>query len=190
MMRVPRTAQKTITRDSRPGRNDLRSAVIAAVVILSAAATTAAAPDQTQPATPAAPAKASPAPAQPAQAAAVEPEHIQVQHILIGFTGSVPGKPINRTPEEARKLAYEILERGKKGEDFDALVKQYTEDAYPGIYSMANNGVTPAQGEFPRNRMVAAFGDTGFPLKVGGIGIADHDKQKSPYGYHIVKRLK
>jgi parvulin-like peptidyl-prolyl isomerase len=37
--------------------------------------------------------------------------------------------------------------------------------------------------------MVPAFGDAGFPLKVGEIGMADFDPQKSPYGWHIVKRL-
>ena len=123
-------------------------------------------------------------------AAGAEPERITVQHILIGFQGSVPGKNITRTLEEAKKLAYELLDRARKGEDFAALVKQYTDDAFPGIYSMSNNGLTPAPGEFARTRMVPAFGDTGFPLKVGEIGIADHDPSKSPYGYHIVKRTK
>ena len=125
-----------------------------------------------------------------APAAGAEPDHITVQHILIGFKGSVPGKNITRTLEEAKKLAYEILDRAKKGEEFDALVKQYTEDAYPGIYSMSNNGVAAGPGEYPRSNMVPAFGNTGFPLKVGEIGIADHDQRNSPYGYHIVKRTK
>lgn len=125
------------------------------------------------------------------QPAAAEPEHIQVQHILIGFAGSVGAKPITRTPAEAKKLAYEILERARKGEDFDAMVKQYTDDSHPGIYGMANTGVPPtAPGESPRNRMVAAFGDVGFKLKVGEIGIADHDQKSSPFGYHVIKRIK
>ena len=54
---------------------------------------------------------------------------------------------------------------------------------------MSNKGVTPRPGEFPRERMVAAFGDVGFPLKVGEIGIADHDPKKSKYGWHIIKRV-
>ena len=37
--------------------------------------------------------------------------------------------------------------------------------------------------------MVAAFGDTGFPLKVGGIGLAEYHATTSPYGWHIVKRV-
>jgi foldase protein PrsA len=125
----------------------------------------------------------------PPKEASKEPERIRVQHVLIGFKGSVRGKNITRTQEEAKKLAYEILDRARKGEDFGALVKQYTDDAFPGIYGMVNDGVTAKQGEFPRRRMVPAFGDTGFPLAVGEVGIADHDATKSPYGWHIVKRI-
>lgn len=119
-----------------------------------------------------------------------EPEHIQVQHVLIGFAGSVPGKRITRTQEEARALAYDLLAQAQAGADFDAIVRQHTDDSPPGIYGMSNLGVSPARGEYPRNQMVAAFGDTGFPLEVGGVGIADYDPRKSPYGWHVVKRLK
>ncbi|MBI5837467.1 MAG: peptidylprolyl isomerase [Candidatus Eisenbacteria bacterium] len=125
-------------------------------------------------------------PVKPAQ----PPSHIQVQHILIGFKGSVPGKPITRTLEEAKKLAYDILQRARDGEDYDKLVAKYTDDQAPGVYGMSNNGVAPAQGEYPRNGMVPAFGNVGFELSVGNIGIADYDKANSPFGFHIVKRVK
>jgi hypothetical protein len=118
------------------------------------------------------------------------PMHIQVQHVLIGFTGSVPGKNITRSREEARTLAYQILDRAKAGEDFDGLVRQYTDDSPPGVYSLSAVGVTPAQGEYPRDQMVPAFGNIGFALQVGEIGIADYDPTASPFGYHIIKRLK
>lgn len=119
-----------------------------------------------------------------------EPEHIQVQHILIGFQGSIPGKAITRSKDEAKTLAYEVLERAKNGEDYDMLVRRYTEDSAPGIYGMSNRGVKPAQGEYGRDSMVPAFGNAGFPLEVGEIGIADYDPRNSPYGWHIVKRTK
>ncbi|MGE5176278.1 MAG: peptidylprolyl isomerase [Hyphomicrobiales bacterium] len=119
----------------------------------------------------------------------VEPQHIKVQHILIGFAGTIPGKPITRTKEEARVLAYQILERARKGEDFDALVRQYTDDSPPGIYGMSNFNVTPGPGEYPRDRMVPAFGNVGFAMSAGNIGIADYDPETSPYGWHIIKRL-
>jgi len=119
-----------------------------------------------------------------------EPEHIQVQHILVGFTGSVPGKRITRSKEEAKALAHDLLARAQKGEDFNALVSEHTDDSPPGIYGMSNRGAQPAQGEYARDGMVPAFGNVGFTLKVGGYGVADFDPRTSPYGYHVIKRLK
>jgi len=119
----------------------------------------------------------------------VEPQHVQVQHILIGFAGSIPGKNITRSREEAKKLAYEVLERARKGEDFDDLVREYTDDSPPGIYGMAAVGVSPGPGEFRRDGMVPAFGNVGFAISPGNIGIADYDQTTSPYGWHIIKRL-
>lgn len=118
------------------------------------------------------------------------PAHIQVQHVLIGFSGSVPGKSITRTREEARALAYQILEKAKAGEDFGALVSQYTDDRPPGIYSMSASGVPPNPGEYSRDQMVPAFGNVGFAIGVGEIGIADYDPTASPFGWHVIKRLK
>jgi parvulin-like peptidyl-prolyl isomerase len=120
----------------------------------------------------------------------VAPQHVQVQHILIGFAGTVPGKNITRTREEAKALAYQILDRARKGEDFDELVRKYTDDSPPGIYGMAGTGVAAAPGEFPRSGMVAAFGNVGFSISPGNIGIADYDPTTSPFGWHIIKRLK
>lgn len=121
-----------------------------------------------------------------------EPEHVTVQHILIAFQGTIPDAGITRSEADAQKLAQELLMRARQGEDFDALVKQYTDDAYPGIYSMANSGRAADAGkqEFSRSRMVKAFGDVSFGLRVGEIGMAVYDRETSKYGWHIIKRLK
>jgi len=126
-----------------------------------------------------------------AQEQAKGPDYISVQHILIGFQGSLPGKPVSRTKEEAEQLANEIFAKAKAGEDFDALVKEYTDDAYPGIYKMANFGVPADRANmvYPREGMVPAFGNVGFPLAVGEIGMAAYNPQESPYGWHIIKRV-
>jgi parvulin-like peptidyl-prolyl isomerase len=118
------------------------------------------------------------------------PDRIQVQHILVGFAGSIPGKGITRTKEEAQKLANEILTRARGGEDFDALVKSHTDDSPPGIYGMSAVGVPPARGEYPRDQMVPAFGNVGFAISPGDIDVAEFDSRNSPYGWHIIKRLK
>jgi hypothetical protein len=152
------------------------------------------APDAAPPTPAATTADAAPATAAPSSApepapGAAEPEHIKLQHILISFTGKVPGKDITRSEAEARALATQLLERARAGEDFDALVKQYTDDRHPGIYGLSNRGVAAAQGEFPRERMVPAFGDVGFTLQVGETGMAPYDPGKSPYGWHVIRRL-
>lgn len=145
-------------------------------------------PSTPAPASAATPERA-PAAAVPAVAAAPAADHIKLQHILIAFAGKVPGKNITRTEAEARQLAEEILARAKGGEDFDSLVRTYTDDAHPGIYGLSNSGVAPSPGEFSRDRMVPAFGEVGFSLAPGEIGLAGYDARKSPYGWHIIKRL-
>lgn len=130
------------------------------------------------------------------QQPAPEPQRVSVQHVLIGFKdargfqGSAPPKAATRSREEAKTLAYDVLNRAKAGENFDELVKQYTDDSPPGIYAISNFGVSPAQGEFGRDGMVPAFGNVGFGLGVGEISIADYDDFTSPFGWHIIKRVK
>jgi parvulin-like peptidyl-prolyl isomerase len=121
--------------------------------------------------------------------AKAEPEHITVQHILIAFKGSLPDPKVTRNQADAEALALKIFERAKAGEDFDAMVKTYTNDSYPGIYKMSNRDVAPGPGEFQRTRMVKAFGDVSFGLEVGGVGLAVYDTATSKYGWHIIKRL-
>jgi peptidyl-prolyl cis-trans isomerase C len=120
-----------------------------------------------------------------------EPERVTVQHILIAFKGSLPDPKVTRSKEEAEKIALQIFERAKAGEDFAAMVKMYTNDSYPGIYKMTNKGVTPdkSEQEYSRTGMVKAFGDVGFSLEVGGVGLAVYDAATSKYGWHIIKRL-
>lgn len=98
---------------------------------------------------------------------------------------------VARSREEAEELAAKLLDRARQGEDFDALVKEFTDDSHPGIYTMANLEVTPdrEKNEFPRAGMVKAFGDVGFSLQVGEIGMTDYDPETSKYGWHIIKRL-
>lgn len=38
--------------------------------------------------------------------------------------------------------------------------------------------------------MVPGFGNVGWRLQPGEIGVAPYDAKKSPYGWHIIKRLK
>ena len=119
------------------------------------------------------------------------PDRVAVQHVLVAFRGSIPDEKVTRTRDEAQTLASEMFERAKKGEDFDKLVKNYTDDEYPGIYRMTNFGLpfSKDKGEYPRAGMVWSFGEVSFGLPVGGLGLAAYDPQSSKYGWHIIKRL-
>jgi len=74
--------------------------------------------------------------------------------------------------------AKEVLEKAKKGEDFETLAKKYSKDP-----SAAQNGGD--LGFFTRSRMVPQFADKAFSMKKGEIS----EPVKSPFGYHIIKVL-
>jgi parvulin-like peptidyl-prolyl isomerase len=124
-----------------------------------------------------------------------EPDRVKVRHILISFKGSALTDPaVTRTRAEAEKLAVELLARARKGEDFAALAKQYSDDHLRSVYKMANFGVEaiaspPSQKETARSKMVRSFGDVSFKLAVGETGMADYDPVRSKYGWHIILRL-
>jgi peroxiredoxin len=119
------------------------------------------------------------------------PDRVCVQQILIAFEGSVPGKTIKQSKESAARVAAEVLERAKEGEEFGELLKRYSSDARQGIYRLANFGVEPDDdlGESERGTVVQSFGDVAFALEIGEIGMADYHAVKSPSGWHVIKRL-
>jgi hypothetical protein len=125
--------------------------------------------------------------------AAPEPDRITVQHILIAFEGSVEeGKGVTRSKDEAEQLAQELFERAKAGEDFNALVEEYTDDSSPGIYGIVNFGLEGDEIRmvYPRDKMMACFGDVGFALAPNEIGLAVYDKHTCKFGWHVIKRLR
>jgi len=117
-----------------------------------------------------------------------EPEHILVAHVLIAFQGT--GTKATRTQAAAEKLAGEILSRARKGEDFNKLMRDFSDDPGDGAYGLANHKVNPVGEEYERRKMVPAFGNVGFKLDVGEVGMSRFDPKDSPYGWHIIKRLK
>src|SRR5438128_5370577 len=98
------------------------------------------------------------------------PERVKAQHILF--------KTQEKTPEEIEKIkdkARQVLERAKKGEDFSALAKQFSED------TTASAGGD--LGDFGRGQMVPEFERAAFSLGVGGI--TAHVQMQ--FGLHIIK---
>ncbi|MHC4840135.1 MAG: peptidylprolyl isomerase [Planctomycetota bacterium] len=119
----------------------------------------------------------------------ISDESIQVQHLLVGVKHPrLQG--VSRTVDEAELLAADLYARLVDGSDFDELIKEYTNDSAPGIYGMTTNPELADDGVYLRNLMVAAFGNVGYRLEVGEISVAPYDEKASPYGFHIIKRLK
>ena len=105
------------------------------------------------------------------QKAYAEDKTATVRHILLLTQGKTPAEKA-----EIRKKMEGILERARKGEDFAALAKEFTED--PG--SKENGGLYE---DFPRGKMVKPFEDAAFTVPVGQIsGIVE-----TTYGYNILK---
>jgi foldase protein PrsA len=118
-----------------------------------------------------------------------EPDKVVVQHILIGFKKSVPNKKLDRKREQARVLALDLFRRAQEGEDFDALVKEYTDDTYPGILLLTNEDAPVLPEATKRSDVVPRFGDVSFELEIGEVGLAKYHAALSPFGWHIIKRL-
>ena len=116
----------------------------------------------------------------------IEAERVKVQHLLVSFRGT--GTRATRTKEEAEALAADLLARIEAGEDFAALIGKHTDDSAPGIYGMVAGGNAPS-GWYRRSGMVAAFGDVGWRLAVGELGLAAFDPDKSPFGWHLIRRV-
>jgi len=119
-----------------------------------------------------------------------EPDYVTVDHILIGVRS--PRMPDGFEAKKARTIAYDLLARLEEGESWDALKRSHSADPPPGgPYKMVNSNVRRAATAdvIPRGGMVRAFGDVGFALQVGALGMADYHPDKSPFGYHIIKRI-
>ncbi|MBP9892207.1 MAG: peptidylprolyl isomerase [Planctomycetes bacterium] len=121
-----------------------------------------------------------------------EVEMIEVQHILISFQGANPQIKATRSRDEAEKLTAGLLAKIQAGTDFSALMAEHSEDPGPGVYGMSKSKSRqdPANNIVPRSNMVPAFSNVGWRLKVGEVGVAPYHGNDSPFGWHIIKRLK
>jgi len=108
-----------------------------------------------------------------------EPEPtVAASHILLQYKGSMRAGPnITRSKDEAKKLATEVMNKAKKGDDFAALAKQYSDE--PGAKDRAG-----ALGKFARAQMVKPFADAAFALKPNEIS----NVVETDFGFHVIKR--
>ena len=116
----------------------------------------------------------------------VDAQDIRVAHILVAFAGASRAT-VSRSKAKAEQRAAELLARIEAGEDFMVLMKESSDDTGGGVYSMTTG--SPGAGVFPRSSMAPAFGDIGYRLEVGQVGVAEYDPQGSPFGWHIILRV-
>ncbi len=102
-----------------------------------------------------------------------------IKHILIGWKDSEGHDPrsATRSKADAEAQVKAIVDQLKAGGDFDALMKQYSED--PGSAKTAT-----AYKVSPDAQLVIEFKQLGLRLKVGEVGVVQSD-----YGFHIMKRV-
>jgi len=127
------------------------------------------------------------------------PDRITIDHILIGMPG--PRMPIQRTEAEARAIAADVLKQLESGASWDELKRAHSDD--PPVKSEPRGGPytldrTQAKGNmamiqkgvYAKDDMVPAFGDVGYTLEIEEIAVARYSPTTSPFGFHIIKRLK
>jgi hypothetical protein len=107
-----------------------------------------------------------------------QPVEISARHLLIAYKGALRASPgIGRSKAEALQRAEEAQKRAAAGEDFVALVKQYSDE--PGAGDRGGD-----LGKFDRQSMVPAFANAAFALKVGEVSAV----VETQFGFHVIKR--
>ncbi len=94
-------------------------------------------------------------------------EEVRARHILFSTS--------DKTDDEAKKQAEDVLARLKKGDDFEALAKEFGTDG--------TKDVGGDLGWFSREQMVKEFSDAAFLLEKGQLS----ELVKSEFGYHIIR---
>jgi peptidyl-prolyl cis-trans isomerase C len=111
-----------------------------------------------------------------------QPERARVSHILLATRDPLTGRELGPEAKEAkRKQIEDLAQRARRGEDFAALVKEFSEDPA----ARDNNGeytIARAKDD-PANAMVPEFERAAFALRPGAIS----DPVTTPYGYHVLK---
>lgn len=107
-----------------------------------------------------------------------EPAKITVKHVLVKFKGSKnAADTITRTRAEACLRAIEARDKVRSGEDFEAVVKAYSEEA-----GAATRG--GSIGAVERKDLAKPFADAAFELSINQMS----DIVETEFGFHVIFR--
>ncbi|MBI2948525.1 MAG: peptidylprolyl isomerase [Verrucomicrobia bacterium] len=113
-----------------------------------------------------------------------EPELARVSHILFTTQDAKTGQDLPADQKlEKRRLAEKILDRAKKGEDFAALVKDFSDDT-PSKDKGGEYTIARARDDQSRS-VVPEFEAAAFSLAPQQVS----DLVTTRYGYHIIKAI-
>jgi parvulin-like peptidyl-prolyl isomerase len=107
-----------------------------------------------------------------------EPGSVTVKHILVKHAEAERAEPsVKRSRGQACVRALEVIERLKGGDEFDALVSEFSEEA--GAATRAG-----MLGAIKRDEVEPAFAAAAFALDVGQVSNVVETK----FGFHVILR--
>ncbi len=107
-----------------------------------------------------------------------EPAKVGVRHVLVKYKGAKnAAEAITRSREDACLRAMEARDKMLAGADFDAIVKEYSDEAG----AADRRGVI---GTLERREMAPPFADAAMELSIGQMS----DVVETDFGFHLILR--